>query len=74
MPLLDKDARADATGSVVVITPLTAIAREWINDNTESESWQWYAGGLCVDHRYAESIVLGMRGDGLQVSTANCYY
>jgi hypothetical protein len=72
--MLGTDARADATGSMVVITPLSAQAREWITDNTESEPWQWYAGGLCVDHRYAQDIVLGMRDTGLSVSTANCYY
>lgn len=74
MSLQNKDVRVDAAGSIVVITPLTASGREWLDEHIESESWQWYAGGLCVDHRYAANIVHGMRDDDLAVSTANCYY
>lgn len=73
MATASADVRCDASGSIVMITPLTAEGRDWMEENLPSEPWQWYAGGLAVEMRYADDIVIGMRDDGLSVSTANFY-
>jgi hypothetical protein len=52
-------------GSVFVFCPLTEAARNWIEDNVESESWQWFGSALVVDHRYAAALGLGMKDAGL---------
>ena len=40
-------------GTVFVFCPLTAAAKEWIDENVESEAWQWFGNSLVVDHRFA---------------------
>jgi len=73
MATLNADIRADADGSIVVMTPLTEDGRVWMKMKVDSEPWQWYAGGLCVEHRFAADLVTYARQDGLTVSTANFY-
>lgn len=51
-------------GSVVVITPLNDDARDWIEENVQSEGWQWLGHGLCVDHRMAGPLVDGIASAG----------
>ena len=45
------------SGSLVGFTPLNDNARQWMNDNVESESWQWLGRSLQVDHRMAQGLV-----------------
>jgi hypothetical protein len=73
MTIENADVRCDAAGSVVYVTPMTESGREWVADNLSLESWQWQGESFAVEHRYAQELVLGMRGDGLSVSTAFCY-
>jgi len=51
--------------SIVVITPLSRAAKDWISENVEAESWQWLGRGLAIDQRYAGDIVSGMCEAGL---------
>jgi hypothetical protein len=52
-------------GSVFVFCPLTERAKDWIEDNVESESWQWFGNALVVEHPYAAALGLGMQDAGL---------
>lgn len=38
-------------GSIVGFTPLSDEAREWMDDNVQSEGWQWMGRTLMVDAR-----------------------
>jgi hypothetical protein len=61
------DVLVDRLGSVVGLAPMTPAAREWIEGHCETEPWQWLAGVLNVDVKYAGDIVAGMQVDGLNV-------
>ncbi len=61
------DVQVDRYGSVVGLAPMTPVAREWIDEHCETEEWQWLAGVLNVDVKYAGDIVAGMQADGLIV-------
>lgn len=61
------DVFARNEGSVVLIQPLTQAAKDWLQDNVESEPWQWLGSNLVVDHRFADGLLRGMTGDGLDV-------
>lgn len=52
-------------GSIVMFTPRTDAGREWMDENVESEPWQWMGPSLCVDHRPAQDLVEGMQEAGL---------
>jgi hypothetical protein len=54
-------------GSVVLLTPKTGTGRDWIDDNLDTEGWQWMGASLALDHRYAPPIIEGMIGDGLTI-------
>lgn len=41
--------------------------RRWLDANIQAGALE-YAGGIAVEHRYLEDIVLGARGDGLCVT------
>jgi hypothetical protein len=43
-------------GSIVLFIPLDACAKEWLEDNTDAEPWQWLGGALAVDHRAARAL------------------
>lgn len=62
------DVAISNEGTIVVFEPLTDAAREWIGEHVQPDSWQWLAGRLAVEHRYAFVLIEGMRGDGLTVA------
>jgi len=33
-------------GSIILIRPLNAAARQWLDENVVSEPWQWVEGAL----------------------------
>ena len=47
-------------GTVVLIIPVTELAKKWVNENVQVESWQWLGQGFAVDHRYAPDLLQGM--------------
>jgi hypothetical protein len=52
-------------GTVVLITPLSKLAREWTEANVQLEDWQWLGGGFAVDHRFADDLLCGIADAGL---------
>jgi hypothetical protein len=67
------DVRIETGGrlsSMVLITPVSYVGRQWIDENLQVEGWQWLGRSLAVDKRYAAPIVDGMIGDGLDVEAS----
>ena len=62
------DVQIENYGSIWLITPMTASARQWIEENVGAESWQWIGGRLDVEPRYIENLANGMQAAGLSVS------
>jgi hypothetical protein len=62
------DVRIENHGSVLLFTPCTPPAQEWVNENVQLEGWQWLGNGFAVDPRYADQLIAGMEEAGLVVS------
>jgi hypothetical protein len=63
----ETDVITDNFGSIVGISPMTAAAREWIEENVSAEPWQWLGGTLNIDPRYAGCLIDAMIAAGLTV-------
>jgi hypothetical protein len=50
-------------GGLVICTPMQAEARQWLAEHAAAEPWQYYAGGLVVEPRYAADLVAGMEAE-----------
>jgi len=58
-------------GSVVVFTPLTAAAEEWLATNVEIASYQWHGPSFVADHRPAWELLRVLKEEGtLRVAEA----
>jgi hypothetical protein len=63
-----QDISVIASGySMIVFQPLSPDGRAWLDENLQTESWQWMGSSVGVDRRYAGAIIDGMRDDGLEV-------
>ena len=51
-------------GTVFLFNPLTAKAKEWIEENVQPDA-QWFGTTLVVEHRYAWGLAEGMKDAGL---------
>ena len=61
------DLQVENHGSIFLFRPLTDEGRVWLDENTETEGWQWLGGALAVEHRYAADLAYGAQADGLEV-------
>lgn len=52
-------------GTVFVFCPLTSAAKDWVDDNVESEAYQWFGNALVVGHGFAWGLAQGMKDAGL---------
>jgi hypothetical protein len=64
-----RDVTIDNQGSIVRVIPETQQAKDWIQENTDTESWQWFGNALCVEWRYADDLIAGMQAAGLAVGS-----
>ena len=55
-------------GSVFMFQPVSAAAKEWVDEHVQLEGWQWMGPAFAVDPRYVDGLVEGMAGDGLEVA------
>ena len=62
---LTPDVLVHNEGTVFLFNPLTAKAKEWIDNNVQSEDYQWFGTTLVVEHRYAWGLAEGMKDAGL---------
>jgi hypothetical protein len=44
-------------GTVVLITPVSDKARQWVDENLSIEAWAWLGDSFGVEHRYAYDIL-----------------
>lgn len=54
-------------GTIILLHPHTHAAHAWLTENIQAESWQMFGDAVAVEHRYADDIIEGMQGDGLNV-------
>jgi hypothetical protein len=55
-------------GTVVLFELRSPAAREWVDENVQTEPWQWLGRSLGVDHRFAGQLTDGMIDAGLEVA------
>jgi hypothetical protein len=53
-------------GTIFTLTPRTEEAKDWINNNIDTENAQWFGQALIVEHRYIDDILFGIDQDGLE--------
>lgn len=63
------DFRINDQGSVVGFTPVSQSAKEWFDENVQSEGWQWMGNTLYADHRMAQGLIEGIEAEGFEVSS-----
>ncbi len=51
--------------SICVLQPTSRAAMVWIAENVDEEAL-WYAGGLVIEPRYLDDLVLAMEMAGLK--------
>ena len=56
-------------GSVALFTPMTPIARQWVEENVEVEPWQRVGGSVACEPRCLNDLVAGMQEEGLAVDS-----
>lgn len=65
------DVKVVNQGSVVALILNTHAARAWVQDNLQTEDYQWQGTNtLVLDHRYADTVIAMMEdqeGPGLLV-------
>jgi hypothetical protein len=54
-------------GSVYLLTPKTAEARDWCDQNLPADAPRW-AGSFAIEHRYIENILHGIDQEGLGIA------
>lgn len=62
------DIEVARNGGIVMLIPATARGAAWLRDNVAAEAWQYTSGALAVEHRYAQDIIDGAAGAGLEVA------
>ncbi len=71
---MSDDTRPDVAienhGGIWMFRPETAAGRDWLQANAAAESWQWRAGGLAVEARYAAALVVALRREYSDINWA----
>ena len=62
------DIRIENAGSVVLIRPMTAAGKAWVEKNVQAEDWQHFGGAIAAEPRTVQAVIDGMQADGLEVS------
>lgn len=63
------DIRVDNHGSIMIVTPVTAAGKEWVDLHLNNSEMQRWAGGIVVEPRYLQDIIDGAEADGLVVGS-----
>jgi hypothetical protein len=62
------DIRIINQGTMTGVLPLTEQASQWVDDNVQSEGWQWLGKILWVDHRMVDALIDGMIAAGFALT------
>ena len=60
------DFEVNDQGSIVLLTPMTESATDWVADNLPSDAMT-FGLSIVIEHRYAQDILAGISDDGLTV-------
>jgi hypothetical protein len=55
-------------GSIITVRQVSEAARQWLDENVDAEPWQWLAGALCAEHRFARVLVDEIAAAGFEIS------
>ena len=55
-------------GTIVLLTPLTPAAEEWVDQHIGDDAQLWGSNSIVVEPRYIADIVEGIRNDGLGIA------
>lgn len=62
------DVEVSNQGSVVLFILISAAAIAWVEENVQTEGWQWMGRNtFAVDHRFASDLIEGLQAAGLTV-------
>lgn len=61
------DVEVSGGGTVYLFTPLTQVAKDWVEEHVQVAGYQQFGPGFAVDHRYAGPLADGMEAAGLVV-------
>jgi hypothetical protein len=61
------DALISDHGSVALFTPMTPIARQWVEENVEVKPWQGIGASVACEPRCLNDLVTRMQEGGLAV-------
>jgi len=62
------DMNIDDQGTVYLFTPISQLAKEWIERHLRLEGWQCLGSSFAVEHRFAGPLAAGMLADGLRIA------
>lgn len=55
-------------GSIVLLSPNTESARQWVEDNIGADNgYQPYYPTVIMEHRFADNVISGLQSDGLSI-------
>lgn len=60
------DFRFHNCGSIVLLTPLTPVADEWVDENLPDDRMT-FGASIVIEPRYVDPIVKGLINDGLTI-------
>jgi hypothetical protein len=66
-PVAEVDVQVSDQGSIILFTPMSPEARDWFDENVQTEDWQWLGASLGVDRRYAADLLAGIGEAGLRM-------
>lgn len=64
------DFYVEDAGSVVLITPQTTDAADWLDQMVDAANWQRVGRGLAIDRRCTADLIDGMYEEGFSVRGA----
>ncbi len=54
-------------GSIVRITPISATAKQWLENHAAFEEWQWVGRSLCIDWRCGALLLAAIEDAGFEL-------
>ncbi len=61
------DVYISNNGSVFSFQPVTQAGKDWIEENVQTEPWQWLGNTLAIESRFAGELTDGMISAGLEI-------
>jgi hypothetical protein len=61
------DIQINDQGIIILFTPVSEFAKDWVKENCYVESWQWMGSSFGVDHRIASDLIATMEEYDLSI-------